>query len=85
MFDVIGWAKELSKKRVAFDGEEVGTAETALRPKRVAASLYAPDVASGQVRRALLDPESQLLSWARRPMRAPRAKVWAPRGVGLSL
>ena len=62
---------------MAYDGEEVGTPETltmeqvlpALSPQGVAASLYAPHVACGQVRRAVLDPERQLLTRARWPMR----------------
>ena len=74
---------------MAYDGEEVGTAETltmeqvlpALLPEGVAASLHAPDVPCGQVCRALLDPETQLLSRARWPMRAPRAMVLAPKEV----
>ena len=51
-FEVVDWAKELAKKRVAYDGEEIGTAEAlsmeqvlpALLPKCVAASLYALDM-----------------------------------------
>ena len=88
-FELIDWARELSKNRMAYDGEEVGTAETltmeqvlpALHPEGVAASLYAPDVAGGQVLRALLDPESQLLPQTRWPTRAPRTKMWASKEV----
>ena len=53
----------------------------ALHPEGVAASLSAPVVACGLVRRALLDPESQLLPQARWPIRALRAKVRAPKEV----
>ena len=55
-FEVVDWANEPAKKRVACDGEERGTAEhgagaPSSSPKNVwAASLYAPDVACGQVR-----------------------------------
>ena len=74
---------------MAYDGEEVATAETlsvekvlhALPPEGVAASLFAPDVACGQVRRALLDPEDQLLPKDQWPCKVPKAKIWAPKKV----
>ena len=53
----------------------------AIHPEGVAAFLHSPDVASGHVRRALLDPESQLLPRARWPSGAPGANVWAVKEV----
>eukprot|EP00959_Pyramimonas_sp_CCMP1952_P185141 3871359-Pyramimonas_sp.AAC.1 len=80
------WAAELAKKRVAYDGEEIGTAETlsveqvlpALPPKGIAASVEAVDLCEGNVREALLDADAMLLPKGVRPARVPRAKIWAP-------
>ena len=69
---------------MAHDGEEIGTVETltmeqvltALLPEGVAVSFYAPHVACGHVRRALLDPEN---------LAAPPGEVAdeSPQGQGL--
>ena len=50
---------------------------SALLSKGVAASLYAPDVASGQIRRGLLDPQGEVLPCETWPLKVPTAKVWA--------
>ena len=81
----VDWAKELAKKRVAYDGEEVGTAETltveqvlpALPPEGIAASVEAAPLCEGVVRRALMDADSMLLPPEVRPPKPPQAKVWA--------
>lgn len=58
-------AEELAKKRVAYDGEEAGTADSltleqvasALPPAGVASKLFAAPLSTDNVRRALLDPD----------------------------
>ena len=63
-FEVTHWAKELAKKRVALGTAVTCTLERvfpAISPEGLAASLHAAGVACGQVRGALLEPESQLL------------------------
>ncbi|CAK0841845.1 unnamed protein product [Prorocentrum cordatum] len=83
------WARELAKKRVAYDGEEVGTAETptveqvlpALPPVGIAASVEAVPLCDPVVRRALLDADSMVLPEGVRPVVPPQAKIWAPNDV----
>ena len=61
--------RELAKKRVAYGGEEVGTAETlmleqvllGLPPKGVAGSPCAASLCMGHVREARLDADAQVL------------------------
>ena len=91
-FEVSGWAQKPAPKSLAFRGEETGTAETlaveqvlpAVPPEGVAAILDVLDVAGGRVRRALLDPESQLLPRAWWPMRVLGVKVSAPMEVSIT-
>ena len=78
---------------MTYRGEETGTAETlaveqvppAVSPEGMAAILEVLDVARGRVRRALLDPESQLLPRARGPMRVLGVKIWAPKDVSITM
>ncbi len=93
VLEPVAWAEELAKKRVAYDGEEVGTAESltleqvapGLPPAGVAGKLCAASLCTGNVRRCILDLDGQVLPEERWPEKVPKAKIWASAAVWESL
>ena len=81
----INWVEELRGKRISYDGQELQTAAKmtwaqilpGLPAPGIAASVPAEALASGEVRRCLLDPERVLLDPREVPPGPKLARVWA--------
>ena len=81
------WAAELKGKKISYEGDEIACPEClsfaqvieTLPPKGVAGSIPAVDLATGQVREALLHPEDYLKPAGDPSLPLKGSKIWASR------